>query len=55
MLPLFFNVEMILEVDPELRGIAEEPGEPKGRGEGNAPFTTDDLANPGLRDSRLLR
>ena len=46
---------MILEVDPKFGGIAEEPSEPKGRGDGDAPLALDDLAYPGLGDPRLLR
>ena len=49
-----FQIESGLEVDPELRRIAEEPGEPKRRGYGNSTVAPDDLADPGLRDPRLL-
>jgi len=54
-LPLFLDLEMILEVDPEFGRVAEEPGEPQGRGHGDAPLALDDLADPRLVDPCLLR
>lgn len=46
---------MGLEIKPEFRGAAEEPGQTEGCVRRDAPFAPDDLADARLVDVRSLR